>query len=89
VGRARYSSWDKISAERCRAYRAGARLRDDGLAYLRRLAAGKNRQQIAAVLDWSETQVRNGTCRIQKKLGAKTETHTLVTALQRGIVSPE
>jgi DNA-binding CsgD family transcriptional regulator len=59
------------------------------LADLRRLAAGKNRQQIAAVPGWSETQVRNGMCRIRKKLGAKTENHTLVTALQRGIVSPE
>jgi two-component system NarL family response regulator len=73
--------------ERCRAYKAGARLSEDELRYLRLLAAGKARQEIAATLGWSESHARDRMRRIQRKLGAKNQTHALVTALQRGIVS--
>jgi two-component system NarL family response regulator len=73
--------------ERCRAYSAGGRLSEDELTVLRLLAAGKARQEIAATLGWSESHARDRMRRLQRKLGAKNQTHALVTALQRGIVS--
>jgi DNA-binding NarL/FixJ family response regulator len=76
-------------AESCRAYRSGVQLSDDELACLRLLASGRNSRQIADALGWSERQVRDGMGRIRQKLGAKNETHMLVTALRRGIVSLE
>jgi two-component system, NarL family, response regulator len=72
--------------ERLRAYRTSVSLRNDELACLRLLAAGKTLPQIAAVLGWSERHVRDQMRRIQKTLGATNRTHALVTALQRGIV---
>lgn len=71
------------------AYRVGARLTEEELAYLRLLVAGRNNQQIAAAVGWSECQVRSQMRRIQAKLQAKNETHMLITALRRGIVSLE
>ena len=73
--------------EKCRAYRTGVNLCDNELACLRLLAAGKTLPQIAAVLGWSEREVRDRMRQVQRKLGAKNQTHALVTALQRGIVS--
>jgi two-component system, NarL family, response regulator len=73
--------------ERYRAYRTGVNLCDNELACLRLLAAGNTLPQIAAVLGWSEREVRDRMRRIQKTLGATNRTHALVTALQRGIVS--
>jgi two-component system NarL family response regulator len=84
------ASWlSSEAAERCRAYRASVPLSDDEMACLRLLAAGKTSQQIAAARGWSERQVRDRMRRIQKKLAAKSETHMLVTALQRRMVSLE
>jgi two-component system, NarL family, response regulator len=73
--------------ERCRAYHAGPHLSEEELTVLRLLAAGKPRQEIVATMGWSESRTRDRLRRIQKKLGAKNQTHALVTALQRGIVS--
>jgi two-component system NarL family response regulator len=73
--------------QRHQACRGAARLGDDELACLRLLAAGQDRRQIAAELGWSARRIREAIRRIQRKLGAKNETHLLVTALQRGIVS--
>jgi DNA-binding NarL/FixJ family response regulator len=85
-----YSGAVWLSAEvvaRWRAYRSGVRLASDELDCLRLLAAGKSNPQIAAELGWSEQQVRDRMRWIRSKLGAKNETHMLVTALRRGIVS--
>jgi DNA-binding NarL/FixJ family response regulator len=76
-------------AERWSAYRARTALHDAELVCLRLLAAGKNSPQIAGVLGWSERQVQARMRRIQKKLGARNETHMLVMALRLGIVSLE
>jgi DNA-binding NarL/FixJ family response regulator len=75
--------------ERYRAYRTGVNLCDNELACLRLLAAGNTLPQIAAVLGWSEREVRDQMRQVRRKLGAKTQTQALVTALQRGIVSLE
>jgi DNA-binding NarL/FixJ family response regulator len=75
--------------ERCRAYRTGVNLCDNELACLRLLAAGKTLPQIAAVLGWSEPEVRDRMRQVRRKLGAKNQTHALVIALQRGIVPLE
>jgi DNA-binding NarL/FixJ family response regulator len=82
-----YLPWE--AAGQCHSYQTGLRLSEEELACLRPLAAGKNSQQIAAALGWSERQVRDRLRRIQSKLGARNETHMLVTALRRGIVSLE
>jgi two-component system NarL family response regulator len=75
--------------ESCRAYRTGVNLCDNELACLRLLAAGKTLPQIAAVLGWSEREVRDRMRQVRRKLGAKNQTQALVTALQRGIVPLE
>jgi DNA-binding NarL/FixJ family response regulator len=75
--------------EQWKTYQEGVRLSETEQACLRLLAAGKNCMQIALALGRSERQVRYRLHRIQTKLGAKNETHMLVTALRRGIVSLE
>jgi DNA-binding NarL/FixJ family response regulator len=75
--------------EQWKAYREALRLTETEQACLRLLAAGNNSVQIALALGRSERQVRYRLHRIQTKLGAKSETHMLVTALRRGIVSLE
>jgi two-component system NarL family response regulator len=75
--------------ESCRAYRAAVNLCDNELACLRLLAAGKTLPQIAAVLGWSDQEVRDRMRQVRRKLGAKNQTQALVTALQRGIVPLE
>jgi DNA-binding NarL/FixJ family response regulator len=75
--------------EKCRAYRTGVNLCDNELACLRLLAAGKTLPQIAAVLGWSEREVRDRMRQVRSKLGAKNQTQALVTALKRGIVPLE
>jgi two-component system, NarL family, response regulator len=76
-----------LTAQRCREYHAGSRLSEEELMCLRLLATGKTRQEIAAAMGWSESHRRHRMRQIQRKLGAKSQTHALVTALQRGIVS--
>jgi DNA-binding NarL/FixJ family response regulator len=85
-----YSGAVWVSAEvvaQWRAYRTGVHLASDELDCLRLLAAGKNTPQIAVELGWSEHRVRDRMRWIRSKLGAKNETHMLVIALRRGIVS--
>ncbi|MCW3097306.1 MAG: two component transcriptional regulator, LuxR family [Chthonomonadaceae bacterium] len=75
--------------EQWKTYQEGVRLSETEQTCLRLLAAGKTSVQIALALGRTERQVRCRLHRIQTKLGAKSETHMLVTALRRGIVSLE
>jgi DNA-binding NarL/FixJ family response regulator len=74
-------------AERCKRCRAGVPLTEDELACLRLLAAGKTCPEIAPLLQWPECQVRDCLRRTRQKLGAKTPTEAVVTALRRGMVA--
>jgi two-component system NarL family response regulator len=76
-------------AERCRRYRAGVPLSEDELACLRLLAAGKTYLEIAPLLQWPESRVRDCLRRTRQKLGARNQTDAVVTALRRGIVPLE
>jgi DNA-binding NarL/FixJ family response regulator len=84
------ASWlPEEAAERWATCQADICLLGSELACLRLLAAGRNSRQIAAVLGRNERQVRDRMRRIQRKLGARSETHMLVLALRRGMVSLE
>src|SRR6185436_17925411 len=75
--------------ERLQEFRAAPCLSEEELACLRLLAAGKTPRQIAAALGLEEARVRSGLRRVQKKLGARSRPHMLMTALRRGVVPLE
>jgi two-component system NarL family response regulator len=64
-------------------------LSEDELACLRLLAAGKTYLEIAPLLQWPESQVRDCLRRSRQKLGAKNQTDAVLTALRRGLVPLE
>jgi DNA-binding NarL/FixJ family response regulator len=84
------SSWISADvADQCQRYRAGVPLSEDELACLRLLAAGKTHLEIAPLLQWPESYVRDCLRRTRQKLGARNQTDAVLTALRRGIVPLE